>query len=93
MPTCKDFLRELGDFLDDSLDSSTRQQLEKHVNDCPNCWVVLDTTKKTIQVYKGHEPQAIPAAIHSRLVDALQKKMAAKKSGGGAGSVQPKSSS
>ena len=81
MPTCKDFLRELGDFLDDSLDSTTRRELERHVNECPNCWVVLDTTKKTIQVYKGQEPKAIPAEIHSRLMDALRKKMAAKKCG------------
>lgn len=82
MPTCKDFLRELGEFLDDSLDGVTRRELEKHVNECPNCWVVLDTTKKTIQVYKGQEPKAIPAEIHTRLMDALRKKMAAKKCGG-----------
>lgn len=81
MRTCKDFLRELGDFLDDSLDSKTRHELEQHVNDCPNCWVVLDTTKKTIQVYKGQEPKAIPAEIHSRLMDALKRKMAARKCG------------
>ena len=91
MHTCKDFLRELGDYLDDSLDSGTRGELERHVNDCPNCWVVLDTTKKTIQVYKGQEPKSIPPSIHAKLMSALQKKMADKKCGGG--SDQPKSSS
>lgn len=91
MHTCKDFLRELGDYLDDALDKSTRQELEKHVNDCPNCWVVLDTTKKTIQVYKGHEPKSIPAAVHSKLMSALQKKMADKKCCGPE-TDQPKSS-
>jgi hypothetical protein len=43
--------------------------------------VVLDTTKKTIQVYKGQEPKAIPAEIHNRLMEALRKKMAAKRCG------------
>ncbi|MGD0001083.1 MAG: zf-HC2 domain-containing protein, partial [Bryobacteraceae bacterium] len=52
MVTCKDFLRELADFLDESVDPALRQELESHISQCPNCWVICDTTKKTIQVYK-----------------------------------------
>jgi anti-sigma factor (TIGR02949 family) len=76
LPTCKDFLRELSDYLDDSLDPSTRQELDQHVRDCPNCWVVLDTTQKTVKIYKGCEPQAVPANVENRLLAALQKKIA-----------------
>ena len=76
MPTCKDFLRELSEYLEDSLDPSTREELDQHVRDCPNCWVVLDTTQKTIKIYKGCEPQAVPAAIEDKLLAALQKKIA-----------------
>jgi hypothetical protein len=75
--TCKDFLKELSDFLDDTLDPNIRAALNKHVNECPNCWVILDTTQRTIKVYKGLEPQTIPQDIHSRLMSALQKKMSA----------------
>jgi anti-sigma factor (TIGR02949 family) len=75
--TCKDFLKELSDFLDDTLDPNIRAALNKHVEECPNCWVILDTTQRTIKVYKGLEPQTIPQDIHSRLMTALQKKMAA----------------
>jgi hypothetical protein len=75
--TCKDFLKELSDFLDDTLDPTIRAALHKHVEECPNCWVILDTTQRTIKVYKGLEPQTIPTDIHSRLMSALQKKMAA----------------
>jgi hypothetical protein len=39
--------------------------------------VIVDTTKKTLQVYKGMEPQQIPDEIHCRLMAALQRKMAA----------------
>jgi heterodisulfide reductase subunit B len=82
--TCKDFLNELSDFLDETLDPNVRAALDKHVNECPNCWVILDTTQRTIKVYKGLEPQSIPADIHSRLMTALQKKMSA----GGGGQAQ-----
>lgn len=77
--TCKDFLHELSDYLDESLDSEIRAKLEKHITECPNCWVIADTTRRTIQIYKGMEPQPIPADIESRLMQALEKKMAAKR--------------
>ena len=79
MLTCKDFLNGLNDYLDECVDSELKTKLEKHVTECPNCWVVFDTTKKTIKVYKGIEPQVIPEDIRSRLMAALQKKMAAGK--------------
>ena len=78
MLTCKDFLNELGEFMDGTLDQEIRDKLQKHVSECPNCWVVLDTSQRTIKVYKGLEPQTIPPDIHSRLMEALSKKMAAR---------------
>ncbi len=79
MLTCKDFLNELSEFLDDSVDREIREKLQKHVTECPNCWVILNTTERTIKVYKGFEPQIIPADIQSRLMKALEKKIAAGK--------------
>lgn len=79
MLTCKDFLKELSDYLDQSVDPDTRKHLDEHLNSCPNCWVVLDTTKKTVQIYKGEEPEAMPASVHDRLMAAVQKKMEERK--------------
>jgi len=75
--TCKDFLSELSDYLDESLDAGLRAKLEQHITECPNCWVIADTTRKTIQIYKGMEPYPIPSDVESRLMRALEKKMAA----------------
>jgi anti-sigma factor RsiW len=72
--TCKDFLRELNDYLDETADPALRAELERHVCECPNCWVVCDTTRKTIQVYKGMEPQALPQSVHARLMAMIAKK-------------------
>ena len=52
MLTCKQFLAELSDFLDEALGVEERKKLEDHINQCPNCWVIADTTRKTIEVYK-----------------------------------------
>ena len=76
MLTCKDLLAELNTYLDDTADPNLRQELQKHVNECPNCWVVVDTTQKTLRVFKGMEPQAIPASIESRVMKALERRIA-----------------
>ena len=78
MLTCKDFLSELSDYLDEKIDAELRAKLESHITECPNCWVIADTTRKTIQIYKGMEPCPIPPDVESRLMKALEKKMAAK---------------
>jgi len=75
--TCKEFLQELSDYLDAAVDAELRRKLEVHISECPNCFVILDTTKKTIEVYKGVQPQPIPPEVYARLIRAVEKKMAA----------------
>ena len=70
MLTCKDFLSELSDYLDESIDAELRAKLERHMSECPNCWVIADTTRRTIQIYKGMDPQPIPEDVQSRLLRA-----------------------
>ena len=82
MLTCKDFLAELSDYLDEKTDAEIRAKLERHLAECPNCWVICDTTRKTIQVYKGMKSCSIPDDVHSRLMAAVEKKIAAKRSAG-----------
>jgi predicted anti-sigma-YlaC factor YlaD len=73
--TCKDFLGWLNEYLEETADCDTRKHLEEHVTACPNCWVVFDTTKKTLQVFKGMEPQDIPDEVEARLMEALRRRM------------------
>lgn len=75
--TCKDFLRELSDYLDETVEAEIRAKIEKHISECPNCWVIADTTRKTIRIYQGMEPHPLPGDVETRLMAALEKKMAA----------------
>ena len=74
MLTCKEFLQELSDYLDEETTAEIKAKLEKHITECPNCWVMCDTTKKTIKVYKGSSQCTIPSDIHSRLMAAMERK-------------------
>jgi anti-sigma factor (TIGR02949 family) len=74
--TCKDFLRELSEFLDENLDAEVRAKLERHITECPNCWVIADTTRKTVRIYKGMDPYPVPKDVEERLMQAIERKMA-----------------
>jgi anti-sigma factor RsiW len=77
--TCKKFLHELSEYLDGRLDPELRAELQKHVSECPNCWVVCDTTEKTLKIYKGMEPQPLPPDVESRFMKALMEKCKSKR--------------
>lgn len=79
MLTCKDFLSELNELFDDATDPKLKAELEQHLSACPNCWVVADTTKRTLNIFHGLEARAVPENVKSRLMDALARKMAEKK--------------
>lgn len=76
MLTCKEFLRELNDYLEKSLEPAQYAELQKHVNECPNCFVVCDTTEKTLKVFKGMDCKPVPSDMQARLMAAIEKKMA-----------------
>ena len=69
MLTCKQFLDELSDYLDEDVDVAVRSRLEQHIQECPNCWVMCDTTKKTVQIYKGMDPYPIPPDVERYLFE------------------------
>lgn len=78
---CSDFLQELTNYLDGALDDRTRAELEDHLNWCHNCYVVCDTTKKTIEIYRGSQLYELPDNLRDRLRSAIMAKCKAKKAG------------
>jgi len=77
--TCRQFLQELNDYLDESIAEETKRHLKAHAAECPNCFVIVDTTRRTLEIYKCTEPQPIPEDVKARLLAALERKMAERK--------------
>lgn len=75
MLTCSQFLQELSDYLDEEVRDDVRRELEKHMAECPNCWVMVDTTKKTLSIYKKLEPDPLPEGLKTRLLEAIKTKL------------------
>jgi len=80
---CSEFLQELTNYLDGVLDARTKSELEDHLAWCHNCYVVCDTTKKTIEIYRHPQPDELPDDLRTRLRSAIMSKCQAHKRSGG----------
>ena len=68
---CKEFLQELTDYLDGKITDSLRAELDEHLHWCHECHVVMNTTKKTIEIYRDNEVYELPEDLRSRLHQAI----------------------
>ena len=72
---CKQLIRELSDYLDGVLEPGVLADLERHLEHCEDCRLVVDTTRKTIQVFCNAEPAPLDADIRERLHKALEQRL------------------
>jgi hypothetical protein len=47
------------------------RELERHLADCDNCRVVVDTLKKTVYLYQSNTDVDLPVAVRERLFKRL----------------------
>lgn len=80
--TCSDFLQELTDYLDGVMDAQTHAELEDHLQWCHNCYVVCNTTKMTIEIYRDSQLYELPEDLRDRLRTAILSKCQSQKNGG-----------
>lgn len=78
---CRGVIRELSDYLNGDMDPSTLSDLELHLLRCEDCRVVVDTTRKTIEIFCKAEPVPLPDDIRQRLHEALFHRMGRKPGG------------
>ena len=69
---CEELLQYLSDYIDQDLDEELTAGVQSHLAACPNCRVVLDSTQRTIFLYREQGKRVIPAARRQRLFNQLQ---------------------
>ena len=72
---CKKIVNELSNYLDEGLDASLKASIEKHLEHCEDCRIVVDTTRQTIQIFCNSEPAPLPDDTRARLRDALRNRL------------------
>lgn len=69
---CEQFITYLSDYIDNDLDDDLTAEAQAHLATCQNCSIMLDTTQKTILLYRNQQVLTIPAENRARLFQQLQ---------------------
>ncbi|GAP10241.1 putative zinc-finger [Bellilinea caldifistulae] len=69
---CQQLLSSISDFVDGELNPELCRQIEQHLTECENCRIVINTLRKTIDLYQ-HQPgdEGLPQEIRHRLFHRL----------------------
>jgi len=69
---CANLLGSLSEYIDGSLNPELCQEIEKHLAGCENCRVVLNTTRRTIDLVQSPaERPALPEDVRERFFKRL----------------------
>ena len=71
---CTDFLAKLTDYFDGQIEPGLLAEVKEHLGCCHHCEVVVDTTRKTIDVYRGSSTYEFPEELSSRLRGAIMER-------------------
>ncbi len=69
--SCQDLKAQLSSYIDGELDDAVCAEIQRHLADCDNCRVMVDTLKKTIVLYREAPAETVPPEVHARLVKVL----------------------
>ena len=70
--SCEELLVYLSDYIDNNLDEEFTAVAQHHLGTCHNCNVILDSTKKTITLFRQQGKRTIPAERRNNLFNQLQ---------------------
>ncbi|OGO62826.1 MAG: hypothetical protein A2030_02975 [Chloroflexi bacterium RBG_19FT_COMBO_50_10] len=72
---CQHLIGELSEYVDGELRGELCAELERHLSDCENCRIVVDTLRKTIYlVHASAESESVPDDVRERLYKCLDLK-------------------
>jgi anti-sigma factor RsiW len=70
---CRTLLGSLSEYVDGTLSEELCEEVNRHIAECQNCHIVVDTLRKTISLY--HESAAesgeVPGVVRERLFRTL----------------------
>ena len=72
---CRGVIREISNYIDGELELPVKQELERHLEHCGDCNLVVNQTRLTVEVFCDTKPVELPKDVKSRLHDALRRKL------------------
>lgn len=71
---CRHMLGNLSDYVDGELQDELCAEIERHIAECGNCRIVVDTLQRTVSLYREHGHEELPDEARGRLYAVLHLK-------------------
>ena len=70
---CQEVMNQICEYVEGTLNADLCAELERHLSGCEDCRVVVDTLRKTIELYQKseNETEPLPDAVRERLFACL----------------------
>lgn len=68
---CRDYIQDLNDYLDGELDENLCEEIEKHIGECDNCRIMVDSLRQTVKLCREGKEEKLPEALENKLNNIL----------------------
>lgn len=69
---CRQLLGSLSNYIDGDLEQVLCDEIEHHMGECENCRIVIDTLRKTVELYQiTSASPTVPEDVRKRLFHRL----------------------
>lgn len=70
---CHALMAQLSEYVEGCMSSELCADLERHLSECENCTIVVNTLRRTIELYRkdAEESEALPENVRERLYSRL----------------------
>jgi len=75
MITCEEFFAEFADYIDNQVLPEVRQEIESHLSQCRACYVLYDSTRKTIKIVSESDSFELPQNVFDPIIDRVMAKL------------------
>jgi len=71
---CHDYISGLNDYLDGDMSADLCEEIEKHLGECENCRIMVDTLKQTVVLCREGKPEKLPESLDKKLNNLLKER-------------------
>lgn len=64
---CEEYIGGLADYIDGEIDPALCEEIERHIGQCNNCRIMVDTMRQTVRLCRDGRQEPLPAALEQRL--------------------------
>lgn len=68
---CHDLLGDLSDYLEGEATEAVCAEIERHLEACEDCRIVVDTLRQTVYLYRQLPRPELPGEVRERLYKTL----------------------